>query len=674
MNLAIIWHMHQPDYRDAKGVMQMPWVFLHSIKDYFDMPWMMSRHKNIKATFNITSPLIEQIKLYYDKPLANDYFLNLWHKDASELQEAQQEWIIKLCKSAQFDTMVSPLPYFKTLFEKESLNNREFFDLEVLFILSWCGVYLRQNSKIVSSLIAKQKDYDLNDKIILLEELKGFIRGIFDFYKTLHAEGLISISTTPLNHPILPLLLDMDNARIANQDTNIPLAHMPLARDASLQISFAIELFYKTFGFTPEGFWPAEGAVDPKSLKLLKKYGIKWIATDEAILFKSLQNSDKKNLYHPYNYDDICIGFRDHELSDLIGFTYRFWDDFRASENFIESLKNIDDNVQNATVFVILDGENAWEFYKNNAFDFFDSLYNKLCKTTWCKTVTMDEVYKIGQKKLSNLAPGSWINGEFNTWVGDPQKTKAWDLIFQTKKEFEKNENLLMPEIKKKIEKHFLASECSDWFWWYGDDHYTDFGVEFDILFRNHLINIYSLMQISPPGNLFKPIIKKRESKDFHILPRSKITPIINGKHDSFFEWLGSGVIDETKILSTMDKTRAPIEKIFYGQDSDFLYFAFSADINSILKCDSLNIIIETLNTKIKIPINLEHKKIEDGFKIEYAFNKWLEISIDKKSLNKKRLTFRFELIKQKRIIQSLPGFGELALELDANYTQNWFI
>ncbi len=270
MKLATIWHMHQPDYRDNSGVMQMPWVFLHSIKDYYDMPWMMSRHKGIKATFNITPPLIKQIKLYFDEPCKYDYFLNLWYKNGSELDSNQREWMIKICKSAQFDTMVSPLPRFVDLYRKEVLNDDEFFDLEVLFILSWCGVYLKQNSQVVSSLIEKQENYDFNDKTILLNELKEFIKGIFDYYKSLHVEGLISISTTPLNHPILPLLLDMDNARKANPSTNIPRLHEPLKEDANLQISRAVHLFCDTFGFTPEGFWPAEGAVDQNSVRLLR--------------------------------------------------------------------------------------------------------------------------------------------------------------------------------------------------------------------------------------------------------------------------------------------------------------------------------------------------------------------------------------------------------------------
>jgi len=666
--------MHQPDYRDESGVIQMPWVFLHSIKDYFDMPWMMARHENIKATFNITPPLIEQIKLYYENPCKNDYFLQLWYKDVNYLNQDERAWMIKICKSAQFDTMVAPLEHFKYLFQKENLNNAELFDLQVLFILSWCGVYLRQNDETVSSLIKKGHSYNFDDKTILLETLREFIKGIFSYYKSLHTKGRISISTTPLNHPILPLLMDMQNAKIANQSTNIPQSSQPLAHDAYLQVSRAIDLFEETFEFKPEIFWPAEGAVDIKSVNLLKEFGIKAIATDEAILFKSLQNDDRKNLYHSYDFNGMCMGFRDHGLSDLIGFTYRFWDAKKASDDFINALENINNEDENACVFVILDGENAWEFYKNNGFDFFNTLYEKINKTQWCNTINMDEILKTKQKKLPNLSPGSWINGEFNTWVGHTEKTKAWDLIYLTKRDYQRHEQNIDEKTKEKITKHFLAAECSDWFWWYGDDHHTDFGAEFDILFRGHLISIYNLLQIAPPSDLYKSILKDESTQDFYLPPTSYITPNINGAHNSFFEWLECGVIDETKLFSTMDKARGPIEKIYYGQDEEFVYFSFSASPKELLECKSLTILVDSCELKLDIPIKIGMKSIKKRLHVDYAFDKLLELKIKKQKDWKSEIDFRFELNRDKRVIQTLPGFGELEIDLEANYNQNWFV
>ncbi len=665
--------MHQPDYRDMNGIMQMPWVFLHAIKDYYDMPWMMARHNEMRATFNITAPLIEQLKLYYNEPARYDKFFTIWIKEPKNLNESEREWLIKLCKSTQFDTMVKEFPRYKELYNQEHFNNNELIDLQILFLLSWCGIYLRKNSDLIKNLIDKKRDYVGEDKNLLLEELSDFVSHIFEYYTQLHQDGIISLSTTPLNHPILPLLLDMNNASKANPNTTIPKEHFPLKDDAILQIKKVQELFFDTFGFKPNGFWPAEGAVDEKSVELLRQSGIDWIATDEDILFHSLNSNDRVNLYTPYNYKDMCIGFRDHYLSDLIGFTYRHKEPQEASHNFIQELSKIQNIRENETVFIILDGENAWEFYKNNGYDFFDALYNDISNATWMKTLNMDEVYKLPKKKLPYLAAGSWIHGEFNTWVGNSEKTKAWELIYLTKRDYDRHKNNLNEDIKDKISEHFLAAECSDWFWWYGDDHFTEFGAEFDELFRNHLINIYDLMGISPPNDILFPIIKDKTTQDFWLRPQSDISPTINGKIDSFFEWMGCGVIDESKLFSTMDKERGEVKKIHYGQDNEKIYFSFEIKRKMFCQIYTIDILIEPLN--LKGTINFKDKKTFIGdLEVEVVCGSCIEMAIDKTKIDIDEISIRFELVQDSSVIQILPGFGELKIDLGNDYSQNWFV
>ena len=673
MKLGFIWHMHQPDYRDANGIMQMPWVFLHAIKDYYDMPWMMHRHNGIKATFNITAPLIQQLKLYYNNPYENDKFFALWIKSPALLNEDERGFIIKFCLSTQFDTMVAPFERYKELFHQQHFNNSELLDLEVLFVLAWCGVYLRQNNEFIKYLIAKERDFSSEDKTILLEELARFVTTIFPYYKQLHDESLITLATTPLNHPILPLLLDMKNALIADPNSNIPKEYTKLTEDALLQIQRAQFLFMETFGFLPDGFWPAEGAVDPETVKLLGSCGVNWIATDEEILFKSLHSHERKNLYALYEYEGVRIAFRDHALSDLIGFDYRFKEPYEASHHFLMQLKKIEDHNPDSTVFVILDGENAWEFYANNGYDFFNVLYSELLLTPWCKTQNMDEISHSPAKELKNLATGSWIAGNFQTWVGDDEKTRAWELLFLTKRDYEHHKANVDEASKAKIQEHFLAAECSDWFWWYGDDHFTEFGAEFDELFRSHLINIYNLIHITPPSDLFLPIIQGRSTQNFWLKPQSNISPIINGKHDSFFEWIGSGIIDESKLFSTMDKERGPIRKIYYGQDDEKLYFAFEAQMQHMCATDSLYVIIDPIGIRGKVTFK-ETQTFLGDLEVMVACGYWLELSIEKTKLNEKIIFIRFELEKDEMIVQTLPGFGELKIDIENDYSQNWFI
>ena len=679
MQLAFLWHMHQPDYRDASGIMQMPWVFLHAIKDYYDMPWMLARHSGLKATFNITPPLIEQIQLYSDDIVSNDRFFALWMKHPSELNETDRQWMIKMCKSAPYETMIEPIKPYRQLYHMEQIDDDALCDMEVWFILAWCGVYLRTHNDTVKKLLASESEFKCEHKHELLQTLGDFIETIFPYYAKLQSEGIISLSTTPLNHPILPLLIDMNNAVGAHPGTNIPEHPLSLVADAKLQISQAQALYKMTFGHDAIGFWPAEGAVDERSVALYRDAGLKWIATDEAILFKSLGSDHRDALYHSYKHNEVTMGFRDHELSDLIGFTYRFWAAERAADHFVSMLYPIAKGGNDRTVFVILDGENAWEFYHNNAFDFFDALYTKLAETEWCSMVGMDTIAQQDSRELSHLAAGSWIHGEFNTWVGHPEKTRGWELIYMTRRDYEHHKEGFGKEIQAKILQHFLAAECSDWFWWYGDDHSTEFSVEFDELFRSHLINIYHLMQMSPPNDLYIPIITNRSGEDFLLQPKFPIQPLIDGGHNSFFEWVGCGIVDETKLFSTMDRKRGPIERIRFGQNKKVVYCAFEGDIKVLRHCEKLHIMIEPFDIRFEIPmtsvLRTKNSTMESNqIKLQVACDSWFELSLDFNEMDIQEVQLRFEIEREGIIIQTLPGFGELEIALDATYDENWFV
>ena len=666
MYLNLFWHMHQPDYRDESGEMGMPWVFLHAVKDYYDMPWILSRYKRVKSTFNITIPLINQLKIYENEGIGRDRFLKLWLKEPYLLSNKEREFVIKIILSAQYDTMVKPLARFDELYSKESYSDSELTELEILFMLSWCGNYLRRNNSTVKNLLQKGRDYSDSDKRALLNALLTFIPKILPFYAELKHQGAISLSTTPLNHPILPILIDMNNAVISNPRTKIPSNHFSLVEDAKEQVSRAISIYKDTFGFAPTGFWPAEGAVDDKSVEIYKEFSIGWIATDENILFASLENPERKNLYKNWNRFGVDIAFRDHSLSDLIGFTYKYWDAERAVGDLINRISEI----KGDTVSIILDGENAWEYYPNNAIDFFESLYSALSKNSTIKTATMDEISQMHSNDLPRLHPGSWIFGTFDTWVGHPDKNRAWELIFDTRRDYDHHKESLSQEAKEQITEHFLTSECSDWFWWYGDEHHTDFATEFDNLFRKHLIAIYDLMDIVPPSDLFIPIASAGDTKAFIIEPKFDIYPTIEGRESSFFEWIGSGMIDESKIYSTMDRVRGPISTVYWGKNSSAVFVRLDGDIDAV---DRMDIYINHQKEPVSIDIG---EKIYDKNGIKAAADSIIEMSIDMDILDDKETAYiRIEILHDGKILQTLPGTGELEIFLDhRGNLVNWFI
>ena len=649
----------------------MPWVFLHALKDYYEMPWLMEKHPEIRATFNLTPPLIEQLRLYEEEGVEADRFLSLWRREPGELSAPEREEVARLCNSARFETMVKPLPRFAELYGREGLDDEAFRDLELCFLLSWCGNYLRETNETVTGLLAKGRDYTAGDKEALLESLMAFLATVLPYYRKLWEQGRIELSTTPLNHPILPLLMDMENARRSNPSTRIPDNHFSLAGDAREQVKRALTLFEEVFGRAPRGFWPAEGAVDASTLRLYREMGLEWVATDEAILFASLGESERSALYRPWEIEGVRILFREHPLSDKIGFTYQHWDAERAAEDFIVSLDAIAETHPDAIVSVILDGENAWEFYPENARPFFEALYRRLEENGRFGCVTVSDTLTHPAAGLSRLHPGSWIYGTFDTWVGHPEKNAAWELLYQTRRDYSHHEERLSQETKESCLRHFLAAECSDWFWWYGEDHYTEFAREFDALFRAHLITVYELSGLQPPANLFHPIIGGGESHALLIEPKFPIRPVIDGRISSFFEWLGSGMSDERRLYATMDGAkRGPASRLYWGQDEEAFYLRLDGELESLSRGGWLELFAGAHRWRIDLT---DPSAAPEG--IRWAMEEILELSVEKRMFAEERLiTLRIELGAGKELLQILPGAGELQIDLKKEFARCWFV
>ncbi len=633
MKLHFFWHMHQPSYlRDDE--ISMPWVFLHAIKDYFDMPYLVEK-SNVKATFNMTATLIEQLKIYENSPY-KDKFLSLWYMEPSKLTQDDKQYLLKIIKSINSNLIINNS--FAELLRFDILDDRQFINLEVLFMLSWCGKYLRNE---LATFIQK-KEFFQSDKEFLFSKLTDFIKTILPYYEKLAKDGTISLFTTPYAHPILPLLLDINNAKEANPTTILPNNQISLKEDAIKQIIKAKQIYKDTFNMQTDGFWPAEGAVDEQSIKLYAQEGIKYIATDEEVLHKS----GEINHFLPYKKDKIIIFFRDHSLSDLIGFKYKTYDIKDAVENFIASLPNIQEN---EIISVILDGENAWEFYPDGGYDFLDSLYSTLKLKT--KLIKAQDISINECKELHHIKAGSWIDANFNTWIGDDEKNRAWEYLFKTKKTY------MQSGIKnKQIEDKFLLAECSDWFWWYGEGHYTDFALEFDELFRKHLIDIYTLMQKEPPAEFLLPITQDTSRKNI-IQPRNYITPILDGRFSSIFEWHGAGIIYEDKLYSTMNM-KIVVKKVYFAMDEEFVYFAIIADMKSV---ENFTIILD--KHRFEVDKNFQNKDIK------IVSDKIIEIKINKNITHSSSFDIRFDFDGQ-----IVPLAGPILIDKDIDFSDNWFI
>lgn len=669
--LCFLWHMHQPWYIDPfTQEFEMPWVFLHAIKDYYEMPWLVSRYKKIKATFNLVPSLIKQLQIYSENP-SSCKFLNLSKKDVDKISVAEKDYLLKILFSANLTTMIKPIPRYFQIYQKymttQNLTNQDFLDLQVLFLLSWTGNYLRENNRYIKTLLEKGKDFTQEEKEKLINVLLDFLKEIIPFYKKLESEGKIEITTTPYYHPILPLLLNIESAKESKPDISLPKITANFKEDAVYHLNSALDEYQGIFDKKPNGLWPAEGSLSNQTLDLFIEHKIKWTATDEDVLYNSIGKRDK---YKIYKYNDICIFFRDRYLSDSIGFRYQNMNEKDAVDDFISHLKSIYNSSQHCQVVsVILDGENAWEFYKNNGKDFFDRLYFEISRQRWIECITFSEVLEknVEIENLESIKAGSWIYGNFTTWIGHPEKNTAWEYLSETRNflESEKENDLY----KKAIEYIYIA-EGSDWFWWYGDDHFTIYADKFDLLFRSNLMKVYDVLGKKPPAKLSKPI-KQTFKQPVIKKPKNYITPTIDGKITNYFEWLFSGEIDLTFDLSSMN-TEILLNKLYYGYDKENFYLRFDGSVNQI-KNDILRLNFIT-DKEISFSVPISNEKYTDENGVEAVSEKIIEIKIPLNLLNEKKFEFYTEILKDSRLLQKLPVYSIIMLDISENFDYDWMV
>lgn len=699
--LAFMWHMHQPYYKDdISGEYKMPWVFLHAIKDYYELVRYIEKFSSIKATFNVVPSLLEQLR-EYESGFVNDSLLSLIKKHVSVLTVEEKKKLSTMLFYSNPKTMILPLKRYAELYDKKNsfkdsddfalqISDDEMVDLQVLFLLSWCSNALREKSKIVTSMLSKGRGFGHPDKEDLLDELFGFVKTIIPYYGKMQKEGRIEVSTTPYYHPILPLLLDKNAAKEADRGAVTPKEFADFRSDAAMHVKDAVSYYEGLFGAAPSTFWPAEGSVSVEALRLLSSNGVKHVGADEDVLFKSIEGRLRSNLYKKYYVgDDYKIGvlFRDKGLSDLLGFTYSNKNPKEAAADFISRLSQIKDTLSfNPVVPIILDGENAWEYYDNNAKDFFEALYEEIERADWCETLTFSEVFQkddVESGYIEHIKPGSWIYGTFSTWMGHEEKNRGWELLSIAKNSYEAKKSMLAEEADKKAKKELMIAEGSDWFWWYGDDHYTPQADEFDELFRKHLINIYKIIGETPPQKMFEPICKVKTGKQ-RSKPKNYVSPTIDGQISDFYEWLGGGYVDLDADFSVMDSGGFHFEKLFWGFDDENIYFAIKGKFDELIdKGYELSIALTgSADVSFKLEFTRQSKTfscIQNGTlqRVEWAVGDVFEISVPKGCLAcgcDSLLQASFEIQKNSKAIERAPLYGSLGLEVNEKFLEDWYI
>jgi alpha-amylase/alpha-mannosidase (GH57 family) len=531
---------------------------------------------------------------------ATDKSLALTLKPASELDQDDKMYLLRNFFMANWDTMIKPYPAYWQLLDRRGYSvspndllnatryytTRDYLDLQVWFNLTWFDPLFKNNDPFLKGLVKKGSGFTENEKTLLVRKQREVMALIIPEYKRLAEIGRIELTTTPFYHPILPLLYDTDLAKAAIPDIHLPVKRFSHPEDAKVQIDKAMAYHEKLFGSRAAGMWPSEGSVAEEIVPLIADAGIQWIGADEGVLARSLGiHIDRdfagvmKNpevLYKPYRVGKgdkrLSIVFRDHTLSDLIGFVYSKWDYKNAVHDLIDRLHRVRRELSDGPylVSIILDGENAWEYYQNDGRDFFLYLYERLSGEQGLRCVTVGEFLKMNpaQTNIEHLHAGSWINANYRIWIGHEEDNRAWDLLTQTRQALTE---YVSPDgdtgkIAKAWEEIYIA-EGSDWNWWYGDDHFSENDEEFDLLYRTHLMNVYRIIGLDVPDELQISILRE----DRQALPTvdltAFITPTIDGQVTNYFEWLPAGFYDVSQGGGAMHRGASIITHIYYGFD-----------------------------------------------------------------------------------------------------------
>ncbi len=712
--IAFLWHMHQPVYNEPNSNnCILPWTRLHAYKDYADIP-LLCAEKGFPCTFNLVPCLLDQIQGYADGKLS-DRYLRLCETPIKELSNEDKIFIVSNFFAANEPNMINRHPRYRELLSKRGkdslidftrtaslFSDQEIFDLTVLHNLAWFGERLRENPE-VRGYVLKDRNFTEEDRARILEIGREWIGGIIPLYKRLWDEGAIELSCSPYYHPILPLLCRTNAATDADPSTPLPKESFRAFEDAVNQIQRGLQRFEECFGRKPSGMWPSEGSVSEDILPLLKGTDLKWIATDEAILHKSLQLSTSgelarfctATLYQPYQLirkgKRIDIFFRDHRLSDKIGFDYSTSNPENSVADFLGNLERIKNGLHGDCPFVvpiILDGENAWEYFPENGRQFLGLLFERLKNAGFIEPITFGGYLEKhpDTRVLERLAAGSWINGDFQTWIGAPEKNRAWEELIRAHNAYSGTVSLIDDSAVKAAYDELLIAEGSDWFWWFGDTNFTPNIEDFDILFRSRLRAVYENLGLPVPVSLDEPIYSGTPVRKAIRPPLELFTPQLDGRSTDYYEWAVAGLYEPSGFSGAMHGSveGREILRLYFGFDRENLYIRIDTTKparNLLIKTESIAlefpgknrfrmVIIPALEGPMSIlqEFSEEHanwRSIDGG--VRFAADDVVEMAIPFKSIKAEPGTnreFFAYLFRGEKVVERFPNSGYLQTEI----------
>jgi alpha-amylase/alpha-mannosidase (GH57 family) len=604
LRVVVLWHQHQPFYKDlVTGEYRLPWVRLHALKDYYGMVKLLDEFPNVHQTFNLVPSLITQIQDYVTGE-ARDPFLEVAAKPAQDLNPDERRFALQYLFQANPANLIGRYPRYRELWDRfrnadaipevaeKQFSPQDFTDLQVLSQIAWFDEFFLDDPD-VAALIHKGHDYSLEDQRFVMARERELLARVLPVHAAAAQHGRIEISTSAFYHPILPLLCDTNVGAVSSPGLALPQNRFRHPEDAREQLLRGLNLHQEVFGIRPQGAWPSEGSVSEEALAIAQSLGVKWMATDEEVLGRSLGISFGRDghghlpgelagkLYTIHRFEseqaEMKLLFRDHTISDLIGFVYSGMAPQDAARHLMDNIKQsaqpVLDAGHDAVVPIILDGENAWEYYPRSGREFLRRFYDALQREPGVEATTVSEAIQRHQNfsPLKSLVPGSWIHANFNVWIGAPEDNRAWDYLYQARN-FYAQAAAAAGDAKRQLAfEEILIAEGSDWNWWYGPEHHSANDREFDELYRKHLSNIYQLLGGRPPDYLSQPITAGGE-RPAALHQTAYIHPRIAGDLVSYFEWMGAAVYTADRRAGAMHGKQFLLDAVHAGIDETYIY------------------------------------------------------------------------------------------------------
>jgi alpha-amylase/alpha-mannosidase (GH57 family) len=535
--IAFIWNQHQPFYKDtAKNEYIMPWLRLHATKDYYSMAAILRKYPSIHQTFNLTPSLLAQLDDYLRG--AEDYYLRVM-KPVHQLTREEKKFLLHHYFDIHWERVIARWPRYNQLLTKQgrckepasvetALNrfvDQDYLDLQVWFNLVWIDPELRETDPELSALQKQGRNFSEDDKTKVLNKQWEIMRNVLPIHKELALHGQIELITTPFYHPIIPLIIDSRTALRATPGLHLPETFC-YPEDASDQTVKAVNQFRRHFDFLPRGIWPPEQAISQEAAALFADLGFSWTITDEDILARSLHTEiyrdsyghvlNSEILYRPYRFNvgerEMAVIFRDHHLSDRIGFVYHQMSPQHAVDDLFHRFHKIRESLANSgeshLVTIALDGENAWEWYPNDKQEFLQRLYRRMSEEPLLRTVTVTEFLNEHPPAccLEQIHSGSWVDHSLTRWIGSESKNKLWQMLLAARRMLEEMRGKISPDQLLRAKDNLFIAEGSDYTWWVDSMPYY-LAAPFEALFRKHLLNAYIEVGCTPPPYLNEPVI-----------------------------------------------------------------------------------------------------------------------------------------------------------------------